>query len=169
MEIPFKHQTTCAQELPSDWALRFNTIDKICAGFFNQNKSACTGDSGSGLYFKNPEDNRYYIHGVVSIAPAEKGDCDPQQNSLYTSVAYYYEFVDRETTKQYVQQCSLPEYPTHGKWVVPKQNKKPGDSVPSNTILKVECDEGYALSSSNAFIDCQSTYAMPQCKCKYNF
>ncbi|XP_018569610.1 uncharacterized protein LOC108909691 [Anoplophora glabripennis] len=164
LEIPFKHQTTCAQELPSDWAHRFNTIDKICAGFFNQNKSVCTGDSGSGLYFKNPEDNRYYIHGVVSIAPAEKGDCDPQQNSLYTSVAYYYEFVDRETTKQYVQQCSLPMYPNHGKWVVPKQDRKPSDIVPSNTILKVECDEGYALSSSNAFIDCQSAHAMPQCE-----
>ncbi|XP_018569614.1 uncharacterized protein LOC108909693 [Anoplophora glabripennis] len=160
LEIPFHNQTTCAQELPSDWIHRFNTIDKICAGFFNQN----TGDSDTGLYFKNPEDNRYYIHGVVSIAPAAEGDCYPQQKSLYTSVAYYYEFVDREITKQYVQQCSLPMYPSHGRWVVPKQDKKPCDIVPSNTILNVECDEGYALSSSNAFIDCQSAHAMPQCE-----
>ncbi|KAJ8955196.1 hypothetical protein NQ318_009092 [Aromia moschata] len=99
LEIPYKYETTCAQELPREWANKYAMIDKICAGFFNMSMAVCKGDSGGGLVFKNPEDNRFYVHGVVSIGPAEKGECNIQQNSLYTKVAFYYEFLERDQQK----------------------------------------------------------------------
>lgn len=77
--------------------------------------------------------------------------------------------MDKEVTKQYVQQCSLLPYPSNGKWVVANQDKKPGDIVPSNTVLEVKCDEGYGLSSNNAFVTCESAHVMPQCECEYIF
>lgn len=49
------------------------------------------------------------------------------------------------------------------------QDKKPGDIVPSNTVLEVKCDEGYGLSSNNAFVTCESAHVMPQCECEYIF
>ncbi|KAJ8955198.1 hypothetical protein NQ318_009094, partial [Aromia moschata] len=107
------------RSFPREWANKYAMIDKICAGFLNRNMAVCQGDSGGGLIFKNPEDNRYYIHGVVSIGPALKGECNIQQNSLYTKVAFYYEFLDREISKNLlIEECTLPAYPKNGKWFV---------------------------------------------------
>lgn len=167
LKIPYKYETTCAQELPPNWADKYNTIDKICAGFVNKNTSVCSGDSGSGLAFKNPDDNRYYLHGLVSLGPTtEEGDCDSQQNSLYTKVAFYYEFIDRLLTKYTaeVKDCVLPSHPQNGKWTIDKQDRKPGDTVPSNTILKVRCNLGYKLSSTKANIECGAAKNMPTCQ-----
>ncbi|KAJ8964589.1 hypothetical protein NQ314_004894 [Rhamnusium bicolor] len=162
LEIPYKYETTCSQELPREWAQKYDMIDKICAGFFNKSTSVCSGDSGNSLFFQNPEDSRYYVHGIVSIGPAENGECNIQQNSLFTKVGFYYEFIDRETTKQYVEQCSLPPYPINGKWVT-KNKKKPGDIVPSNTVLQIVCNQGYKLSSGAMYMDCESAATMPTC------
>ncbi|KAJ8980927.1 hypothetical protein NQ317_011570 [Molorchus minor] len=163
LEIPYKYETTCAQELPKDWADKYAMIDKICAGFFNKSMSVCKGDSGGGLAFKNPEDNRYYVHGVVSIGPSEKGQCNIQQNSLYTKVAFYYEFLDRELSKYHVEECTLPPYPLNGKWVTKNKDQKPGRSVSSTTLLKYTCDQGFRLSSDTSEIQCD-TIKKPTCQ-----
>lgn len=170
LKIPYKYETTCSQELPTDWADKYNMIDKICAGFFNQSTSVCSGDSGSGLAFKNPEDNRYYLHGLVSLGPTTKeGDCNIQQNSLYTKVAFYYEFIDRLLSKYAVatQDCVLPSHPQNGKWIIDKQQRKPGDLVPFNTLLKIKCNLGFKLSSTVTDVECGSAHNMPSCQCKY--
>ncbi|KAJ8955194.1 hypothetical protein NQ318_009090 [Aromia moschata] len=164
LEIPYKYETTCAQELPREWADKYAMIDKICAGFFNMSTAVCKGDSGGGLVFKNPEDNRYYIHGVVSIGPAEKGECNIQQNSLYTKVAFYYEFLDKEISKNSpADDCTLPAYPKNGKWVVQGANRKPGDIVPLNTMLKYSCNEGFRLSTGSPNIECNSPLSSITC------
>lgn len=169
LEIPYKYETICAQELPREWADKYNAIDKICAGFLNKNMSVCRGDSGNGLAVKNPEDNRYYVHGIVSIGPTENGECNIQQNSLYTKVAFYYEFIDRELGRYNVDYCELPSYPQNGIWVT-NEKVKPGVSVPSDTILKVSCNEGYVLSSAVSDIQChQAASNMPTCQCKSIF
>ncbi|KAJ8964582.1 hypothetical protein NQ314_004886 [Rhamnusium bicolor] len=164
LEIPYKYETTCAQELPRDWADKYNTIDKICAGFYNKNISVCKGDSGSGLFFKNSDDNRYYVHGVVSLGVSHNGECDIQQNSLYTKVAFYYEYVDRALTKYSIKDCLLPPYPENGEWIIENKDKKPGDSVPSNTVLKIICKHGFHISSGGSAIKCDSSYNMPKCQ-----
>ncbi|XP_018569615.1 limulus clotting factor C [Anoplophora glabripennis] len=162
--IPYKYETICANELPPDWADRYNSKDKICAGFVNKSMSVCTGDSGGGLAFRYREDNRYYIHGIVSLSHQIEGMCNIQQNSLYTSVAYYYDFVDRLLTKYapQIKDCVLPAYPQNGKWTTGK-DYKPGDSVPSSTLLKFQCDEGFILSST-AKVECKASYKMPTCE-----
>ncbi|XP_018574095.1 uncharacterized protein LOC108913103 [Anoplophora glabripennis] len=167
LKIPYKYETTCAQELPPDWADKYNMIDKICAGFINQSTSVCSGDSGSGLAFKNPDDNRYYLHGLVSLGPTTtEGDCNIQQNSLYTKVAFYYEFIDRVMSKHTmtIQDCVLPSHPQNGKWTIDKQERKPGDAVPSNTLLKIKCNLGFKLSSKTTNIECGSAHNMPTCQ-----
>ncbi|KAJ8964569.1 hypothetical protein NQ314_004873 [Rhamnusium bicolor] len=165
LKIPYKYETTCAQELPPDWANKYNSIDKICAGFFNKSISICKGDSGNGLFFRNPDDNRYYVHGIVSLGVSHKGECDIQQNSLYTKVAFYYEYLDRELSKYSIKDCLLPVHPKNGKWIIENENKEPGDIVPSNTVLKINCNPGYHMfSGSTANIKCDSSYKMPKCQ-----
>lgn len=55
--------------------------------------SACEGDSGGGLVFPS-RDNRYYIRGIVSVAP--KGpfeSCDADEYTLYTKVSKHIDFI----------------------------------------------------------------------------
>lgn len=140
----------------------------MCAGFHNKNISVCRGDSGSGLVFRNPEDSRYYIHGIVSLGPSLKGECNIRQNTLYTRVAYYSEFIDRQTNKYYEEQCILPSYPANGKYVVDNdENKLPGDIVSTSSVLKVQCNKGYTLVPAVSTVECENVAYMPRCQCKY--
>lgn len=62
--------------------------EKWCLG-----SSACEGDSGGGLVFPSRE-QRYYIRGVVSVAP--KGpfeSCDADEYTLYTKVSQHIDFI----------------------------------------------------------------------------
>lgn len=168
LKIPYKYETTCGQELPLEWNNKYNLADKICTGFVDQNTSVCDGDSGSGLAFQNLEDNRYYIHGLVSLGPKKGHHCDIQQNTLYTKVAYYYQFVDRLLTRYSpkVKDCKLPPHPKNGQWTTDKEELKPGDIVPSSTVLTVNCDHGFNPSSSETSIECDSSFNMPTCQSK---
>ncbi|XP_018574094.1 uncharacterized protein LOC108913102 [Anoplophora glabripennis] len=166
LKIPYKDDATCAEELPKEWVNKYSIVDKLCAGLFNKSTSVCDGDSGNGLAFLNAEDNRYYIHGIVSLGPLRDGHCDIQQNSLYTKVAFHYEFVDRllNAYAPTVKDCVLPAHPKNGKWTTEKQDMKPGDAVPSSTVLKLECNKGFLLSSVSTNINCGSAHDMPVCQ-----
>ncbi|XP_023310759.1 uncharacterized protein LOC108917697 isoform X2 [Anoplophora glabripennis] len=166
LKIPYKYEATCAAELPRDWSDKYNMADKICTGFVDQNTSVCDGDSGNGLAFQNPEDNRYYIHGLVSLGPKKDYHCDIQQNTLYTRVAYYYQFVDNLLSRYNpeIKDCKLPAHPKNGKWTTKKKGMKPGDVVPSSIILTVRCNVGYTPSSRATSVECGSTYYMPTCQ-----
>ncbi|VEN52177.1 unnamed protein product [Callosobruchus maculatus] len=146
LKIPYKYEPNCAAELPRDWADKYHLPDKMCAGFTNMSKGICRGDSGSGLVFKNFEDNRYYVHGIASLAPGSKGQCNIQQNSLYTKVSFYFNFIDKELSKGYLEDCKLPAYPEHGEWVlVDGRKREPGDLVGSGTLLRISCHRPYRL------------------------
>lgn len=95
LEVPIKDDVTCTEELPKSWADKYFLIDKICAGYFNKSISVCDKGSGGGLVLLNDEDDRHYIYGIVSIGLQREGNCDIQQNTLYTKVASYYEYIDR--------------------------------------------------------------------------
>lgn len=156
--------------MPYDWEAKYNMEDKMCAGFFNKNISVCNGDSGSGLVFRNVEDNRFYVHGIVSLGPTFQGQCNIRQNSLYTKVAFYYEFIDRESTTYYEEQCVLPPFPANGKYVLENEKDKiPGDIVSTSSVLKVQCKSGFTLSPPVETVECENVAYMPKCLCKYNF
>ncbi|KAJ8959547.1 hypothetical protein NQ314_006284 [Rhamnusium bicolor] len=100
ISVPFKPDSECQKELPSDWADKYYTPDKMCAGHYNKSIAVCKGDSGGGLVFKNNKDNRYYVHGIVSIGHGLEGSCNIQVSALYTKVAYHYEWLEK-TISQY--------------------------------------------------------------------
>ncbi|KAJ8955190.1 hypothetical protein NQ318_009086, partial [Aromia moschata] len=162
LEIPYKPRDVCSKELPFDWEDKYNLIDKICAGFYYKNKSVCRGDSGGGLFYKNSENGRYYLHGLVSLGVGKKGQCDFQQNSLYTNVSFHYDFVHSKLIS-FTEDCELPPHPNNGKWVIEDQNKKPGDMVSSDTVLEIVCDDGYVLSSNTMSHTCDSKLHLPLC------
>ncbi|XP_050505512.1 uncharacterized protein LOC114338869 isoform X1 [Diabrotica virgifera virgifera] len=164
IKIPYKEGATCSRELPESWEEQYNFLDKICAGRVDQQIAVCQGDSGSGLVFKNREDSRYYIQGLVSIAPnLYTSKCNYQTNALYTSVAFYYTWINKEMTINYLEDCLLPPHPRNGKWSVGGGEKKPGDIVLSNTILTFSCNRGYILSSISPHYDCANSYNPPTC------
>lgn len=168
LEIPYKNQTQCTTELPDDFASKYILEDKICAGVYHKNTSLCNGDSGNGFVFKNDYDNRYYIHGIVSLGPSKKGKCDIQQNSLFTKVAHYHKFIEDEMNKNFEELCLLPKYPTHGKYTVENDDDKlPGDSVLTSSVLIVKCKKGYTLFPAVSRVKCEDIEYMPKCVGEY--
>lgn len=57
------------------------------------NEAFCKGFSGSGVAFKNPTDNRYYIHAIVSLAPLKTTTMCSARSVLCTRVSFYYDFI----------------------------------------------------------------------------
>ncbi|KAJ8938545.1 hypothetical protein NQ318_016916 [Aromia moschata] len=162
LELPYKPQDLCAKELPPTWDNKYNLIDKICAGLYNQNMSVCKGDSGGGLFYQNEVDGRFYLHGVVSLGVGNKGECDFRYNTLYTSVAFHYDFV-YSTYVTYTEDCKLPAQPTNGKWTIEGQDKKPGDRVSADTVLTITCEKGFRLYPNISTIACASASLIPKC------
>ncbi|RZC37543.1 Trypsin domain containing protein, partial [Asbolus verrucosus] len=147
LEVPYIERDECEENLPSDYDI-YLTSDKICSGFLNKSRAVCSGDSGGGLVFKNMNDGRYYIAGIVSLSPqAPTGGCDSQQYALYTKVAAYIN--DFVLEKVQLNGCILPEHPILGEWSVYDSintNLLPGMWVPAKTVLQIKCDTLYKLS-----------------------
>ncbi|KAK9732094.1 Trypsin [Popillia japonica] len=61
LEVPYVDRRKCKETFGLEFAQKYLTSDKICAGYHNMNKSVCNGDSGSGLYFKTERACRYSI------------------------------------------------------------------------------------------------------------
>jgi secreted trypsin-like serine protease len=76
----------------------------FCAGFVNENKSACSGDSGGGFYLKNLSTKLFNLQGIVSAAandpdPYSTRGCDINMFSLYTNVAKFVDWIRNEMEK----------------------------------------------------------------------
>jgi secreted trypsin-like serine protease len=73
----------------------------FCAGYINQNKSACNGDSGGGFYFRNSSTKLFNLRGIVSASandPDRYRDrgCDVNVYSIYTNVARFVDWIINE-------------------------------------------------------------------------
>ncbi|KAJ8952895.1 hypothetical protein NQ318_006512, partial [Aromia moschata] len=105
IDVPYKAEQECYAEFPQDWIDKYYTRDKMCAGHYNRSIAVCSGDSGGGLVFKNRDDHRYYVHGIVSVGhnliSSSVATCDIQVSALYTKVADHYEWLDK-IVSQYV-------------------------------------------------------------------
>ncbi|KAJ8920430.1 hypothetical protein NQ315_005298 [Exocentrus adspersus] len=100
IDVPFKQDSECWKELPSDWADKYYTQDKMCAGHYNKSIAVCKGDSGGGLVFKY--EKRYYVHGIVSIGHGIQDNCNIQVSSLYTKVSSHYDWLEKEIAQNRV-------------------------------------------------------------------
>jgi secreted trypsin-like serine protease len=66
----------------------FKSSRSFCAGFVNQSKAACLGDSGGGFY--SHRDGRLYLAGIVSSSlPDPYGDCRSDTYSVFTDVRMF--------------------------------------------------------------------------------
>jgi secreted trypsin-like serine protease len=76
----------------------------FCAGFVNESKSACSGDSAGGFYLKDSSTKLFNLQGIVS-ASANDPDltrnrgCDVNVYSLYTNVAKFIDWIRSEMDK----------------------------------------------------------------------
>ncbi|XP_065335868.1 chymotrypsin B-like [Cloeon dipterum] len=81
---------------------RLRPGDNFCAGFTN-GVSACLGDSGGSLSIK--KNGRWFIRGIVSFGLSKRvildGEeqiaCNPNSFSLYADVAYYMDWIVRNS------------------------------------------------------------------------
>lgn len=63
----------------------------FCAGFENEGKGPCLGDSGSGYYFKTR--SSWVMQGIVSGSLIKELDCDVNTFSIYTSVPWFVDWI----------------------------------------------------------------------------
>ncbi|KRT86937.1 Trypsin, partial [Oryctes borbonicus] len=70
--VPYRSPNICLEHLPIDFGQEYFGPDKICAGYKNENRNVCRGDSGGGLYFESGN-KRYYVRGIVSITVYVEG------------------------------------------------------------------------------------------------
>lgn len=89
-----KDEKKCENTLPLDWLNKYKVDDKMCAIFDRKNEPICTGYSGAGWLFLNPDNNRYYIHGLISLAPYNVQTKCATDSVLYTKISTYYDFIE---------------------------------------------------------------------------
>lgn len=88
IDLPFVNYTTCYSLLPEDFRRAYlEKNDKMCAGYFNESRGVCSGDSGGGLVFRNRE-GKFYLGGIVSITSGiVPGVCNANTFALFTKIA----------------------------------------------------------------------------------
>lgn len=88
IDLPTVDFNTCLNESPASFK-PFITTDKFCGGF-TSGESVCRGDSGGGLAFPKPSEDKlttvYFLRGIVSVGPILKGSCDNTKYSAFTDI-----------------------------------------------------------------------------------
>jgi protein C (activated) len=72
----------------------------FCAGFVNQSKSACHGDSGGGFMDFDKTKLRFNLAGIVSVSLYNPmNECEINTYSVFTDVAKFVEWIDERVKK----------------------------------------------------------------------
>lgn len=69
------------------------TDDMFCAGPATAGKDVCKGDSGGGYIFQDPEDDRWFLGGLVSWG-SEEGCALPNKYGVYLMVNEYLDWIE---------------------------------------------------------------------------
>lgn len=100
-----KSEKSCEAIMSREWSKDIYKDDKLC-GPSLPTGTACQRIAGSGWVFKNPEDERYYLHGMSSSGyTSRRPSCDFLNPYYYTNVSYYYDFIKGEILFLYIYEC----------------------------------------------------------------
>jgi secreted trypsin-like serine protease len=101
LEVSAVNQTHCFFTVRKLFMI--SSARTFCAGFINQSKSACSGDSGGGFYLLDSSTKRFNLRGIVSASANDPDQptrgCDVNNFSLYTNVAKFIEWIRKEMKK----------------------------------------------------------------------
>ncbi|XP_022912844.2 serine protease 45-like [Onthophagus taurus] len=86
--MKFEDKTACKEKLPQVFFEHYYMPDKFCASF--SEKRNC-GLSGSGFYTKS--NGKYYIRGILTLAPATANGCNATLPSLLTSISSHFKWL----------------------------------------------------------------------------
>jgi secreted trypsin-like serine protease len=96
LELPAvtKQQCFASNDSTADQLDLASSERTFCAGFVNQNKSACKGDSGGGFYVYDRSKKTYNVAGIVSSSlPEESGGCRTDTYSIFTDVSKFIDWI----------------------------------------------------------------------------
>jgi secreted trypsin-like serine protease len=93
LELPAVTKAECVE---ADYRLDILLTDRnFCAGFVNQNKSACVGDSGGGFVQYDKSTKAYSITGIVSSSLKDNvGSCRIDLYSVFTDVTKFTDWIN---------------------------------------------------------------------------
>lgn len=93
-----------AKECFNDFPLLAEITSKksFCAGFKDQTKSICSGDSGGGFFSIHIESGRYYLKGIVSASMMTKITCNKEAYSIFTDVANFSKWIRHQLKESLV-------------------------------------------------------------------
>ena len=91
LETPIVSAKECFNDFPK--LAEITSMQSFCAGYRDQTKSVCSGDSGGGLFSIHSESGRYYVKGIVSAALLEDKTCNKEVYSIFTDVASFSKWI----------------------------------------------------------------------------
>ncbi|XP_073964032.1 clotting factor C-like [Choristoneura fumiferana] len=95
LELPVVSLSECITRVTSEFR-QFITNDKFCAGYWNEGKALCRGDSGGGLAFAESERSmeRYYLRGVAStVARNNTAFCNTESVTTFSMISRHEQFI----------------------------------------------------------------------------
>lgn len=99
LEVPIIERGDCFLDVPE--LAKIASRRTFCAGFVDQSKSVCPGDSGSGLVTFVREFGRYEVKGIVSSSLRDStGTCNTEIYALYTNVAKFVDWINEKTIEE---------------------------------------------------------------------
>lgn len=96
IEMPAVNASYCYTRFPK--LADYSSYRAFCAGFENEQRGSCTGDSGGGFFMKDSLRFSWTINGIVSSSLInEEYDCDVNSFGIYTNVALFRSWIDQQT------------------------------------------------------------------------
>lgn len=96
LEMPAVNASYCFTRFPK--LAEYSSHRVFCAGFENEERGTCTGDSGGGFFMKDSKQFYWSVQGIVSSSLInDKFDCDVNTFALYTNVALFRDWIIQET------------------------------------------------------------------------
>lgn len=90
--MPVLKADNCYTNVPD--LAKIATVQMFCAGFINQAKGVCLGDSGGGFYINDDKSLLWNIRGIVSSSLIDRTfGCDVNKPALYTNVGRFVDWI----------------------------------------------------------------------------
>lgn len=91
LNFPIISQSQCFDDKAE---LEFASSNRtFCAGFLNQDKAVCKGDSGGGLYKFDESKRAYSLAGIISVSLNDYKACRTDLYSIFTDVSKFVDWI----------------------------------------------------------------------------